>query len=155
MVAEHLFLCSYLYVWSRENNKIRKLIPFLIFVSFFWGVCSVVRVCVFSDIRVCLCMCEWERIGPVSYLIVIASVFGLETVDRNQQWAWWWWCGGYGGLCLPLPSVLVVMHPSTNRDQGIRDSGYLYWFYVLSCRARGRPHICGNCKFHLRNVTSV
>lgn len=31
-----------------------------------------------------------------------------------------------GGPCLPLPSVLVVMHPSTNRDQGIRDSGYLY-----------------------------
>lgn len=30
-----------------------------------------------------------ERIGPVSHLIVIASVFGLETVDRNQQRAWW------------------------------------------------------------------
>lgn len=39
----------------------------------------------FPDICVCLCMCEWERIGPVSHLIVIASVFGLETVDRNQQ----------------------------------------------------------------------
>lgn len=30
-------------------------------------------------------MCVSERIGPVSHLIVIASVFGLETVDRNQQ----------------------------------------------------------------------
>lgn len=33
----------------------------------------------------CVCLCGWERIGPVSHLIVIASVFGLETVDRNQQ----------------------------------------------------------------------
>lgn len=37
----------------------------------------------------------------------------------------------------PTPSVLVVIHPSTNRDQGIRDSGYLYWFYVLSCCMAG------------------
>lgn len=62
----------------------------------------------------------------MSHLIVIASVFGLETVDRNQQRLVVDGGGGYGGLCLPLPSVLVVMHPSTNRDQGIRDSGYLY-----------------------------
>lgn len=75
-------------------------------------------------------MGEWDRIWPVYYLIVIAPVFGRETVDRNQQspvvevrvggWV------VMGGPCLPLPSVLVVMHPSTNRDQGIRDSGYLY-----------------------------
>lgn len=35
--------------------------------------------------NICVCLCERERIGPVSHLIVIASVFGLETVDRNQQ----------------------------------------------------------------------
>lgn len=39
----------------------------------------------FSDIWVCLCMGEWDRIWPVYHLIVIASVFGRETVDRNQQ----------------------------------------------------------------------
>lgn len=33
----------------------------------------------------CVFVCASERIGPVSHLIVIASVFGLETVDRNQQ----------------------------------------------------------------------
>lgn len=88
-----------------------------------------VGVC-FSDIWVCLCMGEWGRIWPVYHLIVIASVFGRETVDRNQQSpvvevrVGWWVV--MGGPCLPLPSVLVVMHPSTNRDQGIRDSGYLY-----------------------------
>ncbi len=33
------------------------------------------------------------------------------------------------------------MHPSTNRDQGIRDSGYLYWFYVLSCRVSANSYL--------------
>lgn len=33
------------------------------------------------------------------------------------------------------------MHPSTNRDQGIRDSGYLYWFYVLSCRVPAKSYL--------------
>lgn len=88
----------------------------------------------FLNIWVCLGMGEWERIGPVYHLIVIASVFGRETVDRNQQSpvvevcvrGCVCWGGVMGGPCLPLPSVLVVMHPSTNRDQGIRDSGYLY-----------------------------
>lgn len=139
-------LLLFVYMWLRKKF-LKHHLPYL---SSFINVC---RVVCFNT--VCLCMCENERIGPVSHLIVIASVFGLETVDRNQQWARWWWWWGYGGLCLPLPSVLVVMHPSTNRDQGITDSGYLYWFYVLSCWAWRRPHICGNCKFHLRNVTSV
>lgn len=40
---------------------------------------------VFPDIWVCLCMGEWDRFWPVYHLIVIASVFGRETVDRNQQ----------------------------------------------------------------------
>lgn len=30
-------------------------------------------------------MGEWDRIWPAYHLIVIASVFGRETVDRNQQ----------------------------------------------------------------------
>lgn len=30
-------------------------------------------------------MGEWDRFWPVYHLIVIASVFGRETVDRNQQ----------------------------------------------------------------------
>lgn len=42
-----------------------------------------VGVC-FADIWVCLCMGEWDRIWPVYHLIVIASVFGRETVDRNH-----------------------------------------------------------------------
>lgn len=75
-------------------------------------------------------MGKWDRIWPLYHLIVIASVFGRETVDRNQQSpVVEVQVGGWvvmGGPCLPLPSVLVVMHPSTNRDQGIRDSGYLY-----------------------------
>lgn len=84
------------------------------------------RVCFFLT---CVCLCERERIGPVSHLIVIAPVFGLETVDRNQQSLVVMegvGGGGTGGPRFPLPSVLVVMHPSTNRDQDIRDSGYLY-----------------------------
>ena len=78
------------------------------------------------------CSCVWGgacsgrgETGTLAHLIVIAAVFGLETVDRNQGWA--------PGAASPTPSVLVGIHPSTNRDQGIRDSGYLYWFYVLSC----------------------
>lgn len=38
------------------------------------------------DICVCVCVCVSGReSAQLSHLIVIASVFGLETVDRNQQ----------------------------------------------------------------------
>lgn len=38
------------------------------------------------DICVCVCVCVSGReLAQLSHLIVIASVFGLETVDRNQQ----------------------------------------------------------------------
>lgn len=36
-------------------------------------------------VRVRVCMCVKERIGPLAHLIVIASVFGLETVDKCQE----------------------------------------------------------------------
>lgn len=114
----YLFHKRFFYVFIHVSTP-----PLTIFFFPCVGVC-------FSDIWVCLCMGEWGRIWPVYHLIVIASVFGRETVDRNQQSpvvevrVGWWVV--MGGPCLPLPSVLVVMHPSTNRDQGIRDSGYLY-----------------------------
>ena len=54
-----------------------------------------VRVCRCACVCVCLCVCVRERIGPVAHLIVIALVFGLEPVDRNQG-------AEPRGLCLPL-----------------------------------------------------
>lgn len=49
------------------------------------------------------------------------------------------------------------MHPSTNRDQGIRDSGYLYWFYVLSCRVSANLYLwklqISPRKCHLRLIS--